>query len=555
MGGRSWLGPLGSEKGHRWRLGLRLLLLPLLLLLGFFGFERILDHWKPFEPKDPFGVSRQVFSVEGVLLRLTPTAQGERRIVLPPSGFSKSLVQALLAGEDKNFFSHSGVDFLALGRAALSNLLARRRVSGASTISMQVCRLLEPRPRSFHSKLIELFRTRQLERRWSKRRILTYYLNTAPLGGTLRGFEAAALYWFGVHAKALNQVQAATLVALLPAPSRRSPRWHAARLLRSRNQVLAQMAEGGMLPKEELGSLQRSPLGARVHSWPFRAAHATDWFLRHMEGPRLETSLRWSFQKGVARLAKRFDPGTGMGLGVLVLDRNGGDVLAMLGSPDWRRSQVNALFSRRCVGSTLKPFLYALALDLGVGSTARALPDQPRSFKNWSPKNFDRDFLSWVGFSKALRSSRNLPAVALLQRVGTARFRDLLVQLGLPVPGEQLLGLDAALGTLALTPFQLAQAYRVFGNVEQELSPSLAARQAILAIMRRPKRPGLPIRPEVSWKTGTSSGRRDAWSIGLTKRYVLLVWMGPLVGAGSPECVGGAAPTDLLFELASLVDA
>ncbi len=546
--------PKVEEKGFWMGLGIRLALLPLLLILGFFGFEGVLDHWKPFEPMDPYGISRQVFSTEGVLLRVTPTAQGERRIALPASGFSKSLIQAVRASEDKNFYSHSGVDFFALGRAALSNLRARRRVSGASTISMQVCRLLEPRPRSFHSKLIELFRTRQLERRWTKERILTYYLNTAPLGGTLRGFEAASLYWFGIHARDLGPVKAATLVALLPAPSRRSPRRHPSRLLGARNQVLAQMFEQGMLPRTRLEELQRRPLGARVHAWPFRAPHAAQWFLKHMEGPRLKTSLRWSFQKGVTRLARQFDLGPGLGLGVLILDREGGEVLAMLGSPDWERSQVNALFSRRCVGSTLKPFLYALALDLGVGSMGRTLPDQPHSFKDWSPLNFDRRYLSWVGFAEALRSSRNLPAVTLLQRVGTARFRDLLVQLGLPVPRDQLLGLDASLGTLSLTPFELAQAYRVFADEKQKLSPSPKARKTILEILNRPQRPGIPMRPEVAWKTGTSSGRRDAWCIGLTKKYVLLVWMGPLIGAGSPACVGGGAPTDFLFELASLVD-
>jgi penicillin-binding protein 1C len=535
------------------RLFLPLLVFPLLLFLTLWGFEQLLDCWVPFDTRDPYGVSRQVLSNEGVLLRLTPTQQGERRIVLPLSDFSSNLVDALIVAEDKSFASHGGVDFLALGRALISNLRAQRRVSGASTISMQVCRLLEPRPRNFHSKLLEIFRTRQLERLWSKEKILAYYLNTAPLGGTLRGFEAASLYWFGVHARVLDPMQAATLVALLPAPSFRSPRRNPQKLLLARNQILTKMVEEGAIQEEDAVDFKSRPLGTRVHPWPFKAPHATQWFLSHMEGSLLKTSLRWSIQQGVRGLAKRFDPGPGLGLGVLVLDRKGGDVLAMMGSPDWKRTQVNALFSPRCVGSTLKPFLYALALDLGVGSTARALPDRPQSYGTWSPKNFDRNYLSWVGFSDALRSSRNLPAVVLLQRVGCARFRDLLVQLGLPVPEEQLLGLDVALGTLSLTPFQLAQAYRLFWDEDQALSTSVGARRTILEILKRPQKPGLPLRPMVAWKTGTSSGRRDAWSVGLTKNFVLLVWMGPLIGAGSPECVGGGLPTDLLFELASLV--
>ena len=225
----------------------------------------------------------------------------------------------------------------------------------------------------------------------------------------------------------------------------------------------------------------------------------------------------------------------------------------MLGTPDWKRTKVNALFSKRCVGSTLKPFLYALALDLGVGSPVGVLPDQPRRFRDWNPKNFDREYLSWVGFGQALCSSRNLPAVVLLERVGTSRFRDLLTQLGLSLPEGQPLGLDSALGTLSLSPFQLAKAYRSFADPEQELPVSPRARETILRILARPRHPGFPVGPRISWKTGTSSGRRDAWSVGVTKGHVLLVWMGPLMGAGTSECVGGKAPTDLLFELASLL--
>ncbi len=552
MGGEpgSLLGVARREK--RPRLLFPGLLFLVVLVLGFGLFERILDSWVPLSTKDPYGASRLVLSREGVLLRVTPTKRGERRIVLPLEGFSPRLKDALIAAEDKHFFSHAGVDFGAIGRAAFSNLLAGKRVSGASTLSMQVCRLLEPRPRTFRSKLLELIRTRQLERRWSKERILCYYLNTAPLGGLLRGFEAASLYWFGVHARDLDLLQAATLVALLPAPSRRSPRRHPGRLVRMRNRVLGEMAAAGLLDPGKLEELRGRPLGARVHPWPFEAPLASRWFLRHMRGERLVTSLRWPLQRGLQALARRFDPGPGMGLGALVLDRKSGEVQAMLGTPDWNRTKVNPLFSKRCVGSTLKPFLYALALDLGVSSPVGLLPDRPRHFRDWNPKNFDQEFLSWVGFGQALRASRNLPAITLLDWVGTARFRDLLTQLGLSLPGNQLLGLDAALGTLSLSPFQLAQAYRSFADLGKQLPVSSRAREIILGILSRPRHRGLPLRPRISWKTGTSTGRRDAWSVGVTKGHVLLVWMGPLEGAGAPEFLGGKAPTDLLFEIASL---
>lgn len=513
--------------------------------------ERALDLVAPF-PLDTiqrYGESRRVLARDGTLLRVEPTPRGERLIRVSLDEVSVHVEDALVAAEDERFFEHSGVDYAAAARALISNLRRGRIVSGASTLTMQVARLAQPHPRTLGHKLLEMWRARQIERRLDKTRILEAYLDMAPFGGTLRGIEAAARYWYGKPAKRLDAQEAATLVAMLPAPTRRAPNKRPALLRYHRDRVLHRMLVNGYLDPAEYRKCVGSPITARRHDWPWRVPHFCDFITRRTSRTEVRTGLEIGLQERIQDLVDACDRDAD-GVAVVVLDRASGGIQAMIGAYDWHESQWNAASSRRAAGSTLKPFLYALALELGVTGPDLAVSDARGRFGSYSPQNFDSTFLGRMRASEALVRSRNLPAVRLLRRVGTERFRDLLQRARLPV-GERALHLDAALGTLAVAPFELAEAYRLLASKGGLGLSSRARREVLSALAEQPPSPAL--RPGVvAWKTGTSSGRCDAWSVGVTEDHVVVVWLGNLSGRGAPDLVGGRRATELMARVVAL---
>lgn len=515
------------------------------LLLG----ERALDRLWPYPALrlTGYGFSRELRARDGTLLRLVPNAAGERSIRLPGGEFSAHLRAALLAAEDRRFLSHSGVDPAALLRAAGTSLRAGRVVSGASTLTMQLARIVEPRPRTLCSKLLEMLRARQIERIFTKEEILTFYLNMAPLGGMLRGFEAGSLYWFGRRARDLTPAQAAALVAMLPAPSRRSPDGRAELLAAHRNRVLEAMAGRGALGREELARALAEPLDAAAHPWPFLAPHFCDFILAR--GAAGRTSLDLDLQRRVEKVVAAF-PSEGVdGLGIVVLDRSDGAVAALLGSRGWRSQPLDATRCRRAAGSSLKPFLFALAFQAGAAGPESLLLDTPGRFGDYSPENFSRDYVGPILAGQALQRSRNLPAVRLLGSLGVESFRDLLRRLGLPA-GSGPLHLDLALGTLAVSPRELARAWHILADRPEAAGLLPATREHVLAALAACS-PGRGL----AWKTGTSSGRRDAWCAGVTPEHILVVWLGNLDGRGAPGLVGGEGAARLFAALAGALDA
>jgi penicillin-binding protein 1C len=518
-----------------------------LILLGV--AERAADARWPFPVERLSGgeESLRILAADGTVLRVGPTTAGERRIRIPLGRSGPHLVDALVAGEDKRFRVHAGVDPLAIVRAAASNLGRGRVVSGASTLTMQVVRLVEPRPRTLLSKLIEIFRARQLERSVTKDRILEAYLNLAPFGGTLRGAEAAALHWFGKHASDLTPAEAAMLVAMLPAPTRRAPDRRPDRLRGARNRVLERMLDVGSLEADPCRRAEHLPLGARRHGWPFLAPHHCDALASRAPdgGGTLRTSVDLALQRRVENVVRATDDAGVDGVAVVIVDRDSGNVRALIGSREYRRRPLDASRCRRAAGSTLKPFLFVVALESGVIGPDSLVEDRRTAFGDYEPVNFTRDHAGSMHAADALIASRNVPAVHLLEAVGVDRYRDLLRRAGLPARGR--FGLDAALGTLCVSPLELARAYAALFRPGAVAGVSDRTRQQLLrALGRHSPAPEIVTPAVLAWKTGTSSGRRDAWCVGVTAESVVVVWLGNLDGRGAPDLVGGRSAAAVL---------
>ncbi|MFO1031518.1 MAG: transglycosylase domain-containing protein [Planctomycetota bacterium] len=569
----------------RW--GKRLLLAVAGLCIGGFAAERGLDVFWPY-PLDRLQAlerSTVLTARDGTWLRVVPTSAGERVLPLGFAECPKVLLDAVLVGEDERFFAHGGVDWVAGLRAAAGNLTAGRVVSGASTLTMQVVRIVEPRPRTWWSKCIEVVRARQLERLVDKERIAALWLEQVPLGGTLRGFEAAARFWFGCSARELDAAQAVALVAMVPAPSARSP-LHNPTLLRSRRDALLQrMGERGLLAPEVVAHAVTQELGMRKHAWPWLAPHAADaaWRAmrqggegwhggdgdREVDGDRgtdgvhasddrtlpacvVTTAVDLELHGRVQAVVQRQPELPGDGLAVVVVRRADGSLPVVLGDRD-PLAPLDLSARPRSAGSTCKPFLYALAHERGAIGAQTLVDDLPRIYDDWRPANFDRGFLGRTRAGDALATSSNLAAVRCLEAVGTGPFAELLQRLGLRA-GLRPLQLDAALGTDAVSPRQLARAYWRFVERPQTLGLSPASVAFTLQALRRlPLVAGRSRAGDVAWKSGTSSGRRDAWCVGVTERHVVVVWLGNRDGRGLADLVGVRTANRLLAEVLSVL--
>jgi penicillin-binding protein 1C len=516
--------------------------------------ERAISAWSPY-PLDVLQrlpVSTVVQAHDGSWLRVVPTPAGERVLPLDWDEASPMLRAAVVAGEDRNFFEHSGVDVPAVLRAAAGNLTAGRVVSGASTLTMQVVRMVEPRPRTLWSKVVEAFRARQLERLLSKDEIASVWLTHVPMGGTLRGMEAASRYWFGVSARELGAGEAAALVAMVPAPSARAPHRHPERLRYWRLEVLRRMVASGLLDSDEAAAVRAMPIAMERHEWPWRMQHYCDAVLARW--PRRQAPCIMTTAADV-ELQQRLEEVVGgawwlpgEGVAVVAVDLSAGEVVAVLGDRD-PRAPLDLSTCRRSAGSTLKPFLYALAHDRGVAGSDILIDDSPLVYGQWRPANFDGGHAGRMRPADALATSNNVVAVRCLQRVSVDRFVALLQDLGLPV-GDSGIHLDAALGTVAVSPRQLADAWWRFVTVPDDLVLSRSSVAFALQAMRELSPvESLGRAGALSWKSGTSSGLRDAWSVGVTDRHVVVVWVGNPDGRGDAGLTGVRTANRLLADV------
>jgi penicillin-binding protein 1C len=490
------------------------------------------------------------------------------------------LIQATIAVEDERFYSHPGVDPIAAARAAAQNLSQRRIVSGASTLTMQVCRMMQDRSRNFKSKMIESFRAIQLDYHLSKDQILEHYLNQAPYGGNIRGVEAAAQIYFNKPAEQLSLAEAALLAGIPKSPSRFDPRRREQKALQRKNFVLERMQSTGVISSEQMREAQNIPIAICSHSsFPPRARHAAWLALRHRpQGGK--TCIDLDIQNELERLAQNhldcLPPDSE--LAVVVIDIAQSAIVALIGSGDINDpvdGQVNGVVARRSPGSALKPFIYAAAFDASRLAPESILYDKPINLSGWSPSNFDRKFSGPVSAAQALRQSLNIPALQVAKGIGLARCCGVIESLGINLPAytQSHIGLALPVGGVEVSLLELTNAYAAFGregkftpahlfpdestdpakvfnpNVCAAVNDILSSRQRRPAGMENSSPEEIPW---FMWKTGTSSARRDAWAVGHNMHFAIGVWVGRFRGTGRLEYVGAIAAEPLLAELFDL---
>ncbi|MBK4991129.1 peptidoglycan glycosyltransferase PbpC [Pseudomonas sp. S36] len=556
---------------------LRAALLGSLIVVGLLWLADRL--WPLPMPQDD--LARVVLAEDGTPLWRFADADGVWRYPVSPEQVSPLYLEALLTYEDRWFYRHPGVNPLALARAAWLNLSGGRVVSGGSTLSMQVARLLDPHDRTLAGKLRQLWRTLQLEWHLPKREILQIYLDRAPFGGTLQGVAAASWAYLGKSPLHLTPAEAALLAVLPQAPSRLRPDRHPERAQRARDKVLQRLAQYQVWPAQRIREAAEEPLLLAPRQEPALAPLLARRLNTAGSPPLIRTTLDAALQRRLedlllgwrARLPERTSAA------ILVVEAQNMAVRAYLGSVDLaddrRFGHVDMVQALRSPGSTLKPFLYGMALDDGLIHSESLLQDVPRRYGDYRPGNFSSGFSGPVSASSALALSLNLPAVQLLEAYGPKRFAAQLRMAGLPLilPPLAEPNLSLILGGVGSRLEDLVGGYAALareGNTAQIrlqpqarlvehrlMSPGAAwIIRRILSGQARPDRDPhaeLVQRPQLAWKTGTSYGFRDAWSVGVGPRYLIGVWIGRPDGTPVPGQFGLASAAPLMLQVHDLL--
>ncbi len=516
--------------------------------------------------------STEVLDRNGALLRVYPVGDGIWRMAPQLEQVDPGFIAMLIAYEDKRFNSHMGVDPLAMLRAAGQALWHGRTISGGSTLTMQLARLLEDGTTgAWAGKLRQIRLALALERRLSKQQILALYFTHAPYGGNLEGIRAASYAWFGKAPKRLTPSQAALLIALPQSPERRRPDRAAAVAGAARDRVLARLAKAGLLNATEVDVAGQAPLPRRMQGFPRLAPHLSDRLLAARPGVSrltvtLDVQVQAKMETLVAEAARRAGPRVSSAL--LAVDYHSGEILASVGSPSYedsaRQGFVDMTQAARSPGSTLKPLVYGLGFDAGLIHPESLIHDGPVDFDGYAPQNFDGQFRGDLRVREALQLSLNIPVVRLTREIGPAQLLAVmrrggakpqlpsgkpglaislggigtslqdLVQLyaGIAAGGQGMhLRADQANGTQELSRMMSEVAAWQLGDILRGLAPPSGARAGVLA-----------------YKTGTSYGHRDAWAIGWDGQHVIGVWMGRADGTPVPGAFGGELAAPVLFE-------
>ena len=538
------------------------------------GMDR-LRHWVADTELPPLIVATgtEVVDRNGKLLRAYQVADGRWRLAVNVAEVDPRFISMLIAFEDKRFYRHQGVDFWAMSRAAFQAAWNGRVVSGGSTLTMQVARLLEDGTTGkWAGKIRQIRVALAMEQQLSKREILKLYLQTAPYGGNLEGVRAASLAYFNKPPRRLTPAEAALLVALPQAPERRRPDRHLDAAGEGRDRVLARMVAKGILPKDEAIAAQSDALPHQRAIFPAIAPHLADrainlFPLRQKVNLTIEADLQRDLEKLARDAMVNKDPATSLAL--MVADHETGEVLASIGSPAYQQGKARGFIDMtqalRSPGSTLKPLIYGLAFDRGLAHPETLIEDRPTAFGTYLPQNFDNQFRGTVRVRNALQLSLNIPVVSILDRLGPARLMQSIRRTGGKpvVPGGQA-GLAVGLGGLGMS---LADLMRVYGTLARggtamglqyfgdeptsETTRVLAASAAwqVGDILAGAARPASATDRQIAYKTGTSYGHRDAWSLGYDGQHVVGVWMGRPDGTPVPGAFGGELAAPVLFQV------
>ncbi len=562
------------------------------------GAAAILDRLYPPVLDRYLDRSAMVLDRDGQVLRAFTSADEMWRLPATRDDVSPAYIELLLAYEDRRFDWHPGVDPLAVVRAFGQMLGAGEAVSGASTITMQVARLLEPRPRDLWGKLAEMGRALQLEWHYSKDEILAMYLTLAPYGGNLEGIRAASLAYFGKPPDTLSLGEAAMLVVLPQSPNRWRPDRDMDAAIAARDKVLARAYAYGAITETQMREAMQEPLPETRVAMPFRAAHLAQTLMLEDDGaiagalaPVIRTTIDGGLQDAAEGLAAQaladLDPFANVA--VLIVDNHTREVLAYVGSGDFfddtREGQIDLVQAIRSPGSTLKPFIYGMGFEDLLIHPQTLIDDQPVRFADYDPHNFDGGFHGRITIREALQASLNVPAVRILHALGPSRLASRLEACGMDLhfPGnDPETPLPLALGGVGVSLFDLTGAYVALANggaggcdlavteaertlVAPELPRELlspAAAWYVADILADAPVPDAEINPafaartqRVAYKTGTSYGYRDAWAIGYNADVTIGVWVGRPDGNASPQRTGRDTAAPLLFRLFELMPA
>jgi penicillin-binding protein 1C len=553
-----------------------------LLLLGatlalFFAADALCPL--PLEDR-PFATV--VAAADGTPLRTFADKNGIWRYPVNLDQISPYYIEALLGYEDRWFRRHPGINPLSVARAAWQNLRAGKVISGGSTLTMQVARLIDPHTRSIPGKCKQVFRALQLEWHWGKDRILTHYINHAPFGGTIEGVQAAAYTYLGKSAGELSRAEAALLAVLPQAPSRLRPDRAPRKAQRARDKVLARMlsleiwsAEDVRDARQEIVFAERNTAALNCPLLARRLRSASPG--RAALSATIDAQLQYQLDQLAGQYAFRLPPTNS--IAILVVDNQTLGVQAYVGSADFENAErfghVDMVTALRSPGSTLKPFLYGLCLDAGLIHSQSLLTDAPRLTSTYRPGNFSDGFSGPVSATTALRRSLNLPAVQLMEAYGPQSLADRLRNAGMRIrfPAKTQANLAMILGGVGTNLESLVSAYTALARgglcgqlrylkedpVRERFLLSPGAAWIVRDMLRHPF-PGQGMlhlvqnRPAYAWKTGTSYGFRDAWALAVSNAVTVGVWIGRPDGTPSPGQYGSATAAPLLLQVLEILN-
>jgi penicillin-binding protein 1C len=526
--------------------------------------------------------STEIIDANDRLLRAFTTSDGKWRLKTTIDEVDPLYLAMLKAYEDRRFDTHWGIDPQAAGRAAAQWIGRGRIVSGASTLTMQAARLLEPglqpaRSRSLLTKAIQSARALQLEWRYSKREILAIYLTLAPMGGNLEGVRAASFAYFGKEPRHLSAAEAALLVALPQSPERRRPDRRPESAQAGRDRVLARALEDGVIDTPLFDAAANQPVPRRRLAMPMHAPHLSAWLAIQSPAAIVPTTIRYELQAVLGQLLieERARLADGAEIALVAIDNRSGAVVAWHGGGDYfgRSGQVDLVRAHRSPGSALKPFIYALAFEDRVLHPESLVEDVPVRFRDWLPRNFDHDHQGVVTARRAVQQSLNVPAVLALEKVGPERFLKTLRAAGIE-PGvardEAIASLGIALGSASVSPLELAGLYSGLANDGRFAPPLIRRDRARPELVRlfgdtaswyvrdiltdAPLPEGFAALPpalrerRIAYKTGTSAGYRDAWGAGYSANWTVVVWVGHADGSSRAGQLGRLSALPIVFK-------
>ncbi len=549
-----------------------LLLLATLLFVAAAARDAV-DDWVDATdlPVLVIDTSVEVLDRDGRLLRAFTVADGRWRLPARPDQVDTIYPAMLIGFEDKRFYRHHGVDWVAMTRAVTQALRNGRVISGGSTLTMQVARLLEDGTTGqMKGKLRQLRLALALERKLSKAQILALYFDRAPFGGNLEGVRAATLAYFGKEPRRLTPAEAALLVALPQSPETRRPDRDNANATTARNRVLSRMVTAGVLAQDTARAARTTPVPEVRRSFPAFAPHLAERLVREhpLRSVHLTTIDR-DLQAELETLAADAASGVGdhLSAAIIVADHTTGEVLASVGSAgylaDDREGWVDMTRALRSPGSTLKPLVYGLAFDAGLAHPETLIDDRPTAFGRYAPANFDGTFRGTLQVRRALQLSLNIPVVALTEAIGPAKLIAHLRRAGVsPVIPNDTPGLAVALGGVGMTLEDLIRLYGALARGGQPMpltygdTPPLPGNRVLSTesawhvghILAGIAPPPHAARVKLAYKTGTSYGHRDAWAIGYDGRHVAGVWIGRPDGTPVPGAFGGGIAAPVLFQ-------